>query len=86
MTLRKSILIAVLVLVAVVWLRPAARTQEQTFGRCSVTIPSNWGTYKGDAQGYGLVFEDSAGTLRFVKQLPCGLEGTPNVLVEVHRK
>ena len=51
-----------------------------------VTIPSDWGPYKGDAQGYGLVFEDSAGTLRYVKQLRCGFEGRPNVVVEVRRK
>ena len=86
MTLRRSVFITLFVLAAAVCLRPATPPQEQNFGRCIVTIPAEWGTYKGDAQGYGLVFEDSAGTLRFVKQLPCGLQGTPNVLVEVHRK
>ena len=87
MTLRRSILLAAFVLVTTVWLRPATSPQQQnTFGRCIATIPSDWGTYKGYAQGFGLVFEDSSGTLRFIKQLPCGLEGTPAVLVEIHRK
>ncbi len=86
MKMSRSIFIAILVLVTVILLRPVAAPQSENLGRCIVNIPSDWGTYRGDAQGYGLVFEDTAGTLRFVKQLPCGLEGTPNVLVEVHRK
>ncbi|MFB3917565.1 MAG: hypothetical protein ACE14M_12600 [Terriglobales bacterium] len=85
MTLRRTILILAFVLLAAVCLPPAARPQ-QTFGRCLVNIPAEWGTYKGEASGYGIVFEDNEGTLRFVKQLPCGLEGAPNVLVEVRRR
>ncbi len=85
MRIFRNTLIAILVLVAVLVLRPVAAPQSQNFGRCIVNVPSEWGTYRGDAQGYGIVFEDNAGTLRFVKQLPCGLEGTPNVLVEVRR-
>lgn len=30
--------------------------------------------------------EDDAGTLRFMNQMPCGLEGAPIVSLEVHRK
>ncbi len=86
MRIVRNILLAILALFAVIVLGPSAAPQSQNFGRCVVNVPSEWGTYRGDAQGYGIVFEDSSGTLRFVKQLPCGLEGTPNVLVEVHRK
>jgi hypothetical protein len=58
----------------------------QLFARCVANVPADWGTFRGDAQGFGLAFEDGAGTLRFVKQLPCGLEGQPNIVVEVRRK
>jgi hypothetical protein len=58
--------------------------QEQT-GRCSVVIPNGWGEYVG-AGSYGLEFKDEAGTIRFVKQFPCGLEGAPVVSLEVRRK
>lgn len=86
MKLQRIVLIAGLVLVTVLCLWSASSPQEQTFGRCIVNVPSQWGTYRGDAQGFGIVFEDSSGTLRFLKQMPCGLEGTPNVVLEVRRK
>lgn len=35
-------------------------------GAASGIIPKAWGTYKGDT-AYGLMFEDSNGTLRIVK-------------------
>jgi hypothetical protein len=41
-------------------------------------------------EGTGLVFEDKNGTLRFIQQLPCTLDGTPNgpprVIAEIRRK
>jgi len=58
--------------------------QEQT-ARCAVVVPKEWGEYAG-AGSYGLEFKDDRGTIRFVKQFPCGLEGAPNVSLEVHRK
>lgn len=86
MKLPRTILIAAFGLAAAVWLQPAAVPQDQTVGRCVVSIPTQWGTFRGAAQGYGLVFEDNAGTLRFMNQMPCGLEGAPIVSLEVRRK
>jgi hypothetical protein len=54
--------------------------------RCAVTIPSEWGDYAG-ANQYGIVFKDSDGTLRVVKNVPCGgHDATPNVDLEIRRK
>jgi hypothetical protein len=36
--------------------------------RCAVTIPAEWGDYAG-ANQYGIVFKDSDGTLRVVKNV-----------------
>ncbi len=58
--------------------------QEQA-ARCAITVPKDWGEYIG-AGSYGLEFRDDAGTIHFVKQFPCGLEGAPNVSLEIHRK
>jgi hypothetical protein len=58
--------------------------QENT-ARCGVVVPKEWGEYIG-AGSYGLEFKDEAGTIRFVKQFPCGLDGAPSVSLEVHRK
>jgi hypothetical protein len=57
--------------------------QEQT-ARCRICVPKDWGEYLG-AGSYGLEFRDDAGTI-FAKQFPCGLEGAPNVSLEIHRK
>ncbi len=85
MSLRKVLLIVVFTLAAAVCLRPAAAPQE-VGSRCVVYIPSQWGKFQAASQGYGLVFQDDAGALRFVVQMPCGLEGTPNVSLEVRRR
>jgi hypothetical protein len=61
-----------------------ALEQDQP-ARCAITVPNSWGEYIG-AGSYGLEFKDDAGTIRFVKQFPCGLEGAPNVSLEIHRK
>jgi hypothetical protein len=54
--------------------------------RCAVTIPSEWGDYAG-ANQYGIVFKDSDGTLRVVKNVPCGgHDATPHVDLEIRRK
>ena len=58
--------------------------QDQT-ARCAVVAPKEWGEYIG-AGSYGLEFKDESGTIRFVKQFPCGLPGAPIVSLEVHRK
>jgi len=61
------------------------RPQLEQTARCTVIAPREWGEYVG-AGSYGLEFKDDKGTIRFVKQFPCGLEGAPNVSLEVQRK
>jgi hypothetical protein len=80
-------LLGVFLLLAAVWPGTSARPQmTMSSARCVVNIPPHWGTFRGVAQGYGLVFEDEEGTLRFTSQMPCGLEGAPNVSLEIRRK
>jgi hypothetical protein len=50
---------------------------------CVATIPKAWGQFKGGNSQTGIAFEDTAGTLRFVTNIPCG--GTPLVALEVRR-
>ena len=59
-----------------------ASTQLWTPG-CVATIPRSWGQYRGGSAQSGLAFEDNAGTLRFLTNVPCG--GTPLVALEVRR-
>jgi hypothetical protein len=61
------------------------RPQVEQSARCTVLVPREWGEYIG-AGSYGLEFKDEAGTIRFVKQFPCGVEGPPNISLEIHRK
>lgn len=51
---------------------------------CVSSVPSSWGAYKGGSAQSGLAFEDNAGTLRFVTNLPCG-GAVPIVSLEVRR-
>jgi len=39
---------------------------------CVTCLPREWGEYKGGSQQSGLVFRDSAGTLQFFANIPCG--------------
>ena len=64
--------------------KPAAPQQDMT-GRCVINAPQDWGKYL-DSGSYGVVFEDTNGTLRFVNRFPCGLEGAPTVALEIRRK
>jgi len=50
---------------------------------CVGQIPSSWGEFKGGSSQGGFAFQDSAGTLRFVTNVPCG--GTPQIALEIHR-
>jgi hypothetical protein len=61
------------------------RPQLEQTARCTLVVPNEWGEYIG-AGSYGLEFKDDKGTIRFVKQFSCGLEGAPNVSLEIHRK
>jgi hypothetical protein len=62
-----------------------ARSQLPQFGdsACYATVPKNWGQFRGGSAQSGLAFEDSAGTLRFLTNIPCG--GTPIVALEIRR-
>lgn len=55
----------------------------QLGGTCVSFVPREWGTYRGGSAQSGLAFEDSAGTLRFVTNVPCGT--TPVPALEVRR-
>jgi hypothetical protein len=63
----------------------ATPASAEGMARCKVTVPQSWGDFIGASDSFGLVFKDNSGTLRFVRQLPCGLESTPSVAVEVQR-
>ena len=66
--------------------RPA-KVAAQNITPCVAYIPAEWGTYKGASASYGLGFEDSAGTLRFVNQIPCSnLHQAPTLALELTRK
>ena len=56
-----------------------------TNAHCVVNVPREWGEYV-SADRYGVSFKDESGTLRFVTQLPCGLDVTPHVALEIRRK
>jgi len=49
-----------------------AQEQSSIIGSCSLTIPKEWGQYKG-ASDWGLAFEDSQGTLRFLRHTRCDI-------------
>ena len=53
--------------------------------KCRAYVPAEWGEYAGAGQ-YGIVFKDNEGTLRFVRGVPCGHEGTPAIDLELLRK
>src|SRR5215470_567306 len=87
----KQSAIAILLLVVGIFVGAGSSTkgaaaQTTDSGRCIANIPAEWGTLKGVSPNYGLAFEDTSGTLRFVNKFPCGLEQAPNVTLEVRRK
>jgi hypothetical protein len=86
--MKKTSLLALVGLVAIgsYWIGVSATpASAEGMARCKVTVPQSWGEFIGMSDSYGLGFKDSSGTLRFVRQLPCGLESTPSVAVEVQR-
>jgi hypothetical protein len=50
---------------------------------CVASVPRSWGMFKGASTQSGLAFEDSAGTLRFLTNIPC--DGSPVVALEIRR-
>ena len=61
----------------------APKSAQLWTSSCVATIPKAWGQFKGGNSQTGIAFEDTAGTLRFVTNIPCG--GTPLVALEVRR-
>lgn len=77
-----------LVLVALVSLKIHAATPKKIEPQlwtpgCVASVPKSWGAYKGGSAQSGLAFEDTAGTLRFLTNIPC--DGTPPVALEIRR-
>jgi hypothetical protein len=73
--IRKVTLVLLAVLALVSWRVWAAKAKESTpqvwTPSCIASVPRSWGMYKGGSAQSGLAFEDSAGTLRFLTNLPC---------------
>ncbi|HEV7966219.1 MAG TPA: hypothetical protein VGP19_01540 [Candidatus Acidoferrales bacterium] len=78
---------AVLVSGCAVWLCARRTNAEPQLGidqpMCVSQIPSSWGEFKGGSEQSGFAFQDSAGTLRFVTNVPCG--ATPQIALEIQR-
>jgi hypothetical protein len=84
---RTVVIVALTAVVTLVSLRIYAATpkpapQVWTPG-CVASVPKSWGAFRGASMQSGLAFEDSAGTLRFLTNIPC--DGTPVVALEVRR-
>jgi hypothetical protein len=83
-----KITVVALAIVALVSLKMYAATPEKPAPQvwtpgCVASVPKSWGAYKGGSAQSGLAFEDSAGTLRFLTNIPC--DGTPAVALEIRR-
>jgi hypothetical protein len=70
--------------------QPMANAQKDSFQpACVLTVPSGWGEFKGASHEFGLAFQDTDGTLRFVRDLACeqpGFERRRPAFLEVRRK
>jgi len=79
--------IAILVSGFTAWLFIRKTNAEAQLGigqpMCVSQVPSSWGEFKGGSEQSGFAFQDSAGTLRFVTNVPCG--ATPQIALEIHR-
>ena len=65
--------------------KTTAAPQIAVFGQaaCTSYVPPSWGEFKGTFQQNGVVFQDNAGTLRVVTNIPC--ETTPQIALEIRR-
>ena len=82
-----ALTLALLALAGMIGIHELKATSQETIP-CVVNIPRDWGEFKGVFRS-GLVFEDKAGTLRMLDQMPCSMPGgisVPQVSVEVRRK
>ena len=85
MTLLGLLLLSGLTIAFVGKARSSPLAPMSTNAHCVVSVPREWGEFVG-AGRYGVSFKDESGTLRFVTQLPCGLDVTPHVALEIRRK
>jgi hypothetical protein len=86
--LSRMLMIVASAVLALVSLKICAATPKQPAPQvwtpgCVVSVPRAWGVFRGASTQSGLAFEDSAGTLRFLTNMPCN--GTPVVSLEVRR-
>ena len=84
----RIVAIAILALAALISLRVYAATPKASNPQiwtpgCVASVPKSWGTFRGASSQSGLAFEDSAGTIRFLTNIPCG--DVPVVSLEIHR-
>jgi hypothetical protein len=84
----RTVMIVALAIVGFVSLKMYAATPKKPEPQvwtpgCVAAVPKSWGAYKGGSAQSGLAFEDSAGTLRFLTNIPC--DGTPAVALEIRR-
>jgi len=84
-----TVIAAVVILVFILKIRVSRSAEPHPqlpqFGdsACYAAVPKSWGQFRGGSAQSGLAFEDSAGTLRFLTNIPCG--GTPIVALEIRR-
>jgi len=62
---------------------PKSPASQEWSPGCIASVPKSWGAFRGASTQSGFAFEDSAGTLRFVTNVPC--DGTPVVALEIRR-
>jgi hypothetical protein len=62
-----------------------AQSSVSVKAHCLVRVPPDWGEFVG-ASTYGLGFRDNQGTIRFVAQMPCNLDGPPNISLQIKRQ
>ncbi|MGB7436724.1 MAG: hypothetical protein WBR26_26745 [Candidatus Acidiferrum sp.] len=65
--------------------KAASKSAQVIFGQpaCRSFVPSEWGEYKGSSSGFGVAFQDSSGTLRFVTNVTC--ESVPTIALQIQR-
>jgi hypothetical protein len=81
----KFLVVAIFVLLvsATLDVPPTKAGSQTVYGyTCVAYIPTEWGEFKGGNQQSRLAFQDRAGTLRFVTNLPYS---TPQPALEIRR-
>jgi hypothetical protein len=77
-------LFATLGLVCVTRIHGRPKPPQEIAARCAISVPADWGEHVGSA-AYGVAFKDRAGILR-IDKFACGLDGTPNIGLQIQRK